>query len=870
MTSVARIDESPEAREAIERDHAMLEPTWRHAPGFWGWLCTTNHKDIALRYVITAFVFFLLAGLLALMMRLQLAFPENRLLDADRYNQFFTVHGTAMMFLFAVPIMEAMGLYLVPLMIGTRNVAFPRLNAFGYYAYLCGGLMLFGGLALNIGPDTGWFAYVPLSGPEYSPGKRVDFWAQMITLTEIAALVGAVEIIATVFKQRAAGMSLYRIPLFVWAMVVTSFMVIFAMPAIMLASTMLAMDRLTNVSTHFFNPAEGGDALLYQHLFWFFGHPEVYIIFIPATGFVSEIITTFSRRRVFGYIPLVLALIATGFIGFGLWVHHMFATPVPRLGQSFFTGASELIAIPSGLQIFCWIATLFGGRPRFQTPLLFALGFVMLFVMGGLTGVMLASVSLDLQVHDTFFVVAHFHYVLIGGAVFPLFGAFYYWFPKFTGRLLSERLGQWNFWTFFVGFNLTFFPMHILGLHGMPRRVYTYPFETGWGALNLLATIGAVILAVSILLFLFNVAWSLRRGRRATANPWGAAGLEWAASSPPTSYNFLYLPSVQSRYPLWHTAAPTPVITGLSAEDREVLNTTVLDGIPEHRYQLAGDSIWPLLLALATGGTLLGAIFHPWAVPIGALFVLATLIGWFWRGNEPRVVSQGAKPDRPPPPLPEASRLQGGPRAAGQVLDVKKMPSSVMDHRSPIWWGNFLMLVIETTMFAILVASYYYLRFNFAPWPPPRVNVFPVLYDTAPRLGWATLNLGVLLLSVLPMLWTDRACLRRDARAVRLGLAATVALGAASIALRFYEFPDLLFRWDDNAYAAAVWTILGLHLLHLITGTLENAVMTAWVLAHPLDDKHARDIRVTAGYWYWIAGIWVLLYAVVYWSPRVL
>ncbi|HEX3281842.1 MAG TPA: cbb3-type cytochrome c oxidase subunit I, partial [Pyrinomonadaceae bacterium] len=417
-----------------EREREELERVWSRPPGIIGWFTDTDHKSIALRYVVTAFVFFLFGGVEALLMRIQLARPESHFLSPDLYNQVFTVHGTTMMFLFAVPIMTALGIYLVPLMVGTRDVAFPRLNNYGYFVYLIGGILLYVSFFLNTGPDAGWFAYVPLSGPGYSPGKRVDIWAQMISFTEISALAGAVVIIGTVFKMRAPGMSLHRLPLFVWAQLVTSFMIIFAMPAVMLASSLLASDRL--IDTHFFNPAEGGDAILYQHMFWFFGHPEVYIIFIPALGFVSSIVTTFSRRRIFGYTAMVLSLISTAFLGFGLWVHHMFATPLPQLGQSFFTAASMMIAIPSGVQIFCWIATMWGAKLNIKTPLLFVLGFVAIFVLGGLTGVMLASVPLDLQIHDTFFVVAHLHYVLIGGAVFPLFGAFYYWFPKWTGRML--------------------------------------------------------------------------------------------------------------------------------------------------------------------------------------------------------------------------------------------------------------------------------------------------------------------------------------------------------------------------------------------------------------------------------------------------
>src|SRR5207248_8155322 len=389
-----------------------LERTWARPGGLLGLLGAVNHKTVAGRYLVSAFVFFGLGGVLALLMRLQLAFPEARLLGPDLYVQVFTVHGSTMMFLFAVPVMEAMGLYLVPLMIGTRNVAFPRLNAFGYWTYLIGGLFLWVAFVLNVGPDAGWFSYVPLAGPEQAPGKRIDVWAQMITFTELAALVGAVELVVTTLKLRAPGMSLNRLPLLVWAMLVMAFMVIFAMPAIMMASTMLAMDRL--VDTHFFNVAEGGDALLWQHLFWFFGHPEVYIIFIPGTGFVSTIVETFARRKVFGYPAMVLSLIATAFIGFGLWVHHMFATPIPKLGRSFFSAASMMIAIPSGIQIFCWIITLWTGRPRLRVPLLFVCGFILLFVLGGLTGVMLASLPRDVQMHDTYFVVAHFHYVLIG------------------------------------------------------------------------------------------------------------------------------------------------------------------------------------------------------------------------------------------------------------------------------------------------------------------------------------------------------------------------------------------------------------------------------------------------------------------------
>jgi cytochrome c oxidase subunit 1 len=632
MSAAPRVAEPEADHPHADSLHERLEHVWRDEPGFYGWLTSVNHKSIAKRGIITAFIFFALGGLEAALIRAQLARPESPLMGPDLYNQIFTMHGTTMMFLFAVPMVQFVGLYFVPIMIGTRNVAFPRLNAFGYWTYLLGGIVLYVGLFTNTGPDQGWFSYVPLAGPEYSPGKRVDVWAQMITFTEIAAIVGAVEIIVTAFKQRAPGMSLNRVPLFVWAMVIMSFMVLVAMPFVASASIMLAMDRL--IATQFFNYAEGGDPLLWQHLFWFFAHPEVYIIFIPALGIVSAIVATFARRPVVGYTAVVLSMVATGFLSFGLWVHHMFATPLPQLGQTFFTTASALIAIPTGVQIFCWIATLWSGRPRFQSPLLYVMGFFIVFIIGGLSGMMLASVPADLQVTDTFFVPAHIHYVLLGGMVFPLLGGVHYWFPKIAGRMLDERLGMISFWLLLIGVNVTFFPQFLLGMAGMPRRIYTYLAETGWGPLNLVSSIGAGLLTVALLLLLANVVRSLRSGQLAGADPWGGETLEWATTSPPPEYGFALIPIARGRSTLWAAGPTLDGISGLREDRREVLQTTMLDAEPDSRHEHPDPTLAPLLAALSVGVGLVWGIFHPVGFVIGAALSLVTLTWWGWPKRE--------------------------------------------------------------------------------------------------------------------------------------------------------------------------------------------------------------------------------------------
>ncbi|WP_336273642.1 cytochrome c oxidase subunit I [Vreelandella indica] len=617
------IHDTPEETEQLAR-------TWHSPRGFPGWFTQVNQRMIGRRFIITGFIFFLLAGVLGLLIRTQLAGPEQQFLDPGLYNQFFTMHGTVMMFFFAIPVMEGFAIYVVPLMVGTRDMAFPRLNAFGYYIYLIGGIVLFGSLLVGMAPDAGWFNYVPLAGKEYSPGYGVDIWTTMITFIEVSALTAAVELIVTILRLRAPGMALNRMPPFVWAALVMSFMIVFAMPAVIVSSTLLILDRL--VGTQFFLVESGGQPLLWQHLFWYFGHPEVYIILVPALGMISTIIITFTGRPIFGYTALVLSVVSIGFVSFGLWVHHMFTTGLPQLGMSFFTAASVTIAIPSGVQIFCWIASLWGAKIRFATPMLWVLGFFAIFVIGGLTGVMIASIPFDTQVHDTFFLVAHFHYVLIGGAVFPLIGALYYWWPKFTGRLMSEKGGKWSFWLAFIGFNVTFFPMHQLGLEGMPRRVYTYTAEMGWGDLNLLSTLGSFVLAAGFVVTLSNAIWSLYRGQHAGANPWNAPTLEWSTDSPPPAYNYRHIPVVESRWPLWdwQRRGERRVVTGLSHQRREIVITSILDADPVGVQVLPHPTIWPFIAAVAASSGFIGLIFHPIFFVMGFFLVFCALVGWFW------------------------------------------------------------------------------------------------------------------------------------------------------------------------------------------------------------------------------------------------
>ncbi len=630
-----RYMQRPRIAVASEALRGRLQAMWETAPGLYGWISTVDHKEIGIRYIVTAFAFLVLGGLEALIMRLQLAEPGQTLLTPEQYNQLFSMHGITMIFLYALPILSGFSNYLFPLLLGTRDMAFPRLNAFSYWVYLAAGLFLYASFVIGQAPNDGWFNYAPYAGKTFNPGLNMDFYALGMILLGISTTVGAANFVITVMRLRAPGMSINRLPIIIWGTTTVSVGNLLAVPAVSLAFFLLWMDR--QFGTHFFDTAGGGQPLLWQHLFWIFAHPWVYIIVLPAMGMVSDGLPVFCRRPLVAYTLVVLATITTMVLGFGVWLHHMFATGIPFLALSFFSGASFIITIPSAVAVFAWVATIWAGRVVVTTAFLFFAGFISMFVIGGVSGVMTASVPADLQLTDTYFIVAHIHYVLIGINLFGVLGGFYFWFPKMSGRMMSETLGRWNFWLTFLGFNLAFLPMHWTGLLGMPRRIYTYPDGMGWDTVNMITTIGAFILAFGLLLFFINIFVSLRRGRLAGPNPWDAPTLEWAIPSPPPPYNFAVIPIVASRHPLWEDrlqegTGHSSLDRGLVLDDgKQTIATTVVDAEPDIILQMPEDTPWPFLVTVAMTVGFTGLLMHWWW--LSALAGLATVCGilaWLW------------------------------------------------------------------------------------------------------------------------------------------------------------------------------------------------------------------------------------------------
>ena len=535
----------------------------RPVSGWLGWVTTTDHKRIGVLYLATALAFMMVGGVEALLMRTQLAEPSNTLLSADRYNQLLTMHGSTMVFLVVMPIWAAVANYVVPLMIGARDMAFPRLNALSYWLYLAGGIVFYGAVFFSP-PEAGWTAYTPLSTGPYIPGNGTDAWIFLIHLTGVSSIIGAINFTVTIANMRAPGMGWSRIPLFCWSVLAQAFMILLTFPVVAATVTLMLTDR--HFGTCFFDPACGGSALLYQHLFWFFGHPEVYIMILPAFGVISEVLPVFARKPIFGYHAIAASSIGIAFLSTLVWAHHMFTTPLTTIVLAFFMLSSMVIAVPTGVKVLNWLATLFRGSINPATPLYFAAGFLVLFTLGGITGVMLAIFPIDRQVHDSYFVVAHFHFVLVAGAVSAAMAALYYWFPKMTGRMLDERLGKLSFWLQFVGFLGTFLIQHSLGLSGMPRRIYTYASDAGWGPENLISTVGAYVLGIGVVITVVNVAWSLRRGRRAGPDPWRGNTLEWFTPSPPPPHNFDVIPRVRSVEPMRDIRHAIAARTAVEAE----------------------------------------------------------------------------------------------------------------------------------------------------------------------------------------------------------------------------------------------------------------------------------------------------------------
>ena len=623
-TTVSPEQMAGEGHEAPAFNGVLFRPYKK--TGLVGWLTTVDHKKIGIMYAFSALFFFLVGGVEALLIRVQLMNPESAVIAARTYNQLFTMHGTTMIFLAVMPMGAAFFNYIMPLQVGARDVAFPRMNSLGLWTFIAGGILLNLSWFFSKGaPAIGWFGYAPITSSQYAPDLGPDFWIMALQLLGIASLVGSFNFITTIINMRAPGLSMMRLPVFTWMTLITSFLLILALPPIAIALAELMFDR--HFATNFFHVSGGGKPILWQHLFWIFGHPEVYILILPAMGIISEVLPAFSRKPLFGYPLIVFSGAVIGFLGFAVWSHHMFTTGLGLVATTAFSFLTMLIAIPTGVKIFNWIGTMWGGRIRFTVPMLFAVGFVWMFMMGGFTGIMHSSVPVDSQHQDTYFVVAHFHYVLIGGSIFALFSGVYYWFPKMSGRMMSEAVGRVVFYTMFIGFNLAFFPMHILGMTGMPRRTHTYKSEMGWDGPNFWSTIGAFILGIGVLIFVINLIYSIKKGEKAGKDPWDARTLEWATANPPKEYNFAYTPVVHARDQFWETKH------GAAEKKMEKIAPDA------HGIHMPDQSWWPLMVAIGLFLMGIGIVVHGtgafawwWCLAPGMIMVLGSIIAWALEG----------------------------------------------------------------------------------------------------------------------------------------------------------------------------------------------------------------------------------------------